>query len=100
MSSTQPPRRRTLTVGSLLDSDQGINLQCKCGHRTALLPAQIAGIAHPQMRVLDFKRKFRCSMCDRSGASDDITLTTFDVITPFVDQGDTLPRRGPPPRTH
>jgi hypothetical protein len=100
MSGIPSPRRRTLTVGSLVESDQGINLQCKCGHRTALLPAQIASMTHPQTRVLDFKRKFRCSMCGRSGASDDITLTTFEVITPFVDHGDALPRRGPPPRTH
>src|SRR5262245_13934283 len=87
MPGPKSPRPRALTVGSLVERDQGINLHCKCGHRTALLPAQIAGMAHPQTRMLDFKRKFRCSMCGRSGASEDIALTTFEVITPFVDHG-------------
>jgi hypothetical protein len=100
MSGPRTPRR-VLTVGSLLDSSQGINLLCKCGHKTALLPAQIAGLAHPQTRITAFKRRFRCSMCGRSGAGDDIRLTTFEVATPFVDHGDDAPqRRGPPSRMH
>lgn len=94
MSST----RRPLTIGSLLDNGDGINLHCKCGHRTALLPAQIAAMAHPQTRLRAFKQRFRCSMCGRTGASDDIRLETFAATTPFVDAGDiVLPARSTRP---
>jgi hypothetical protein len=98
MSATTP--RRPLTIGSLLDGSRGINLLCKCGHKTALLPAQIAAMAHPETRITAFKRRFRCSMCGRSGAGDDIRLTTFEVATPFVDHGDAPPRRSPSTRLH
>lgn len=91
--------RRTLTLGSLIEGGKGINLQCKCGHRTALLPEQIAAMAHPQTRVLEFKRRFRCSMCGRGGAGDDIQLTAFEVMAPFIDRGD-QPRRTPASRLH
>jgi hypothetical protein len=80
-------RFSVLTIGSLQSSDQGINLRCACGHRTALLPAQMSAMAHPATRVLDFKRRFRCSMCGLSGASEDIRLTLFDVAAPFIDGG-------------
>lgn len=99
MSERPAPRRKPMTVGALIDSDQGINLHCKCGHRTALLPAQIAAAAHPSARLIDVKRRFRCSMCGRSGAGEDIQLTTFTVTTPFVDHGDAPPRPAPH-RTH
>lgn len=92
--------RRPLTLGSLIEGGKGINLQCKCGHRTALLPEQITAMAHPQTHVLEFKRRFRCSMCGRSGASDDIQLATFEVMAPFIDRGDHPPRRAPSPRLH
>lgn len=92
--------RRTLTLGSLIEGGKGINLQCKCGHRTALLPEQITAMAHPQTRVLEFKRRFRCSMCGRSGASEDVQLTTFEVMAPFIDRGDSQPRRTPASRLH
>jgi hypothetical protein len=98
--SAAPSSRRPLTVGSLLDASRGVNLHCKCGHRTALLPAQIAGMSHPQTRLTAFKRRFRCSMCGRSGAGDDIRLTTFEVTTPFVDHGDEPPRRSSSTRAH
>jgi hypothetical protein len=81
-------QQRALTIGSLLDSGNGLNVHCKCGHRTALLPAQLAAMAHPQTRLQAFKRRFRCSMCGRSGAGDDIRLDTFAATTPFVDVGD------------
>jgi hypothetical protein len=86
MSGTPRPRK-SLTVGSLLDSGQGVNVHCKCGHRTALLPAQLAAMAHPQMRLLELKRRFRCTMCGRSGMGDDLSLATFDVAAPFIDDG-------------
>lgn len=75
------PNRPTkpLTVGSLVASTKGVNLLCKCGHKTALLPAQIAAMAHPASSLADFKHRFRCTMCGRSGASDDIRMTTFAV---------------------
>jgi hypothetical protein len=91
-----PGTRHPLTIGSLLDGGNGINLRCKCGHRTALLPAQIAAMAHPQTRLRAFKQRFRCSMCGRSGASDEIRLETFAATTPFVDAGDVVvPPRSP-----
>jgi hypothetical protein len=68
-----------LTVGSLLGRNQGINLRCICGHRTALLPAQISQMTHPATKVLDFARRFRCSMCGVSGASGDLRVTLFDA---------------------
>jgi hypothetical protein len=86
--SRMTKQQRTLTIGSLLDSGSGLNVHCKCGHRTALLPAQLAAMAHPQTRLQTFKRRFRCSMCGRSGASDEIRLDTFAATTPFVDMGD------------
>lgn len=89
-------KRRPLSLGPLIESGQGINLHCKCGHRTALLPEQITAIAHPETRILDFKRRFRCSMCGRSGASEDIRLTTFEVVAPFIDRGDDAPPPRPP----
>jgi hypothetical protein len=85
--SSAPRPRKALTVGSLLDGEQGVNVHCKCGHRTALLPAQLAAMAHPQMRLLELKRRFRCTMCGRSGMGDDLQLTTFDVVAPFIDDG-------------
>ena len=100
MSGPTQPRRRPLTVGALLDAAQGVNLHCKCGHRTALLPAQIAAMAHPDTRLLEFKRRFRCSMCGRTGASDDIRLDTFEATTPFVDVGDFARAKPPASSTH
>ncbi len=89
MSQTPPMPRAThsrppITIGSLARGDRGINLLCKCGHRTSLLPAQLATMAHPETRILDFKRRFRCSMCGRSGVGDDIRLTTFVLAAPFA----------------
>lgn len=100
MSGPRQHRRRHLTVGALLDASQGVNLHCNCGHRTALLPAQIAAMAHPATRLLEFKRRFRCSMCGRSGASDDIRLDTFEATTPFVDVGDFANVRPPGKPAH
>jgi hypothetical protein len=80
--------RPALTVGSLIESDRGINLACKCGHKTSLLPGHIATMAHPAVRLLDFKRRFRCSMCGRSGAGDEIKLATFEVAAPFASKND------------
>lgn len=74
MSSISP---RPMTVGALVERDRGVNLVCGCGHKTALLPEQLAKLAHPQTRLLSFKRRFRCSMCGRSGGSDEIRMTTF-----------------------
>jgi hypothetical protein len=91
MSEASRQRLSVLTIGTLLSRDQGINLRCSCGHRTALLPAQMSAMAHPATRVLDFKRRFRCSMCGASGARDDIRATVFDVAAPFVDSGDARP---------
>lgn len=70
---------KPLTVGSLVASDKGVNIHCKCGHKTALLPAQIAAMAPPQSSLLDLKRRFRCTMCARSGAGDDVRLAIFEV---------------------
>ena len=70
---------KPLTVGSLVASDKGVILHCKCGHKTALLPAQIAAMAHPQSSLIDLRRRFRCTMCGRSGAGDGIRVATFDV---------------------
>jgi len=94
---SRAPRQRlsVLTIGSLRSRDQGINLRCKCGHRTSLLPAQISAMTHSATRVLDFKRRFRCSMCGTSGASDDIRLTVFDVAAPFIEGA--APRPEAPP---
>ena len=74
---------RPMTVGALVERDRGVNLACRCGHKTALLPDQLAKMAHPRTRLLDVKRRFRCSMCGRSGASDDIRMTTF-ALTPIL----------------
>lgn len=82
--SDRPPRPAAITTGALARGGQGINLVCACGHKTALLPSQIAAAAHPDTRVLDFKRRFRCSMCGRSGATPGIKMTTFEVPAPFV----------------
>jgi hypothetical protein len=92
--------RRALTIGLLIESSRGINLHCKCGHRTALLPAQLAVMAHPQTRLLAFKRRVRCSMCGRSGAGDDVRLETFEATTPFVDVGDFATVKPPPRPAH
>ena len=73
------PTAKVLTVGSLVAADKGVNLVCKCGHRTALLPTQIAAMAHPSTSILNLKRRFRCSMCGRPGASNEIRATTFEV---------------------
>jgi hypothetical protein len=81
---TRAAPRPTLTAGALIESARGINLLCKCGHKTSLLPSQIATMTHPRTRVLDFKRRFRCSMCGRSGASSEIAMSLFDVA-PFLD---------------
>lgn len=70
---------KLLTVGSLVAADKGVTLHCACGHKTALLPAQVAEMAHPRSSLLDFKRRFRCTMCSRSGSSDEIRIATFDV---------------------
>ncbi len=70
---------KPLTVGSLVAADKGVTLHCACGHKTALLPAQVAEMAHPRSSLLDFKRRFRCTMCGRTGSSDDIRIATFDV---------------------
>ena len=73
-----------VTVGAAIRNDYGINLHCKCGHRTSLPPAQLAGLVPPETRILDFKRRFRCSMCGRRGTSDGITLSCFPVAEPFT----------------
>lgn len=75
--ATRP--RSILTVGSLLRDGEGVTLRCACGHRTALLPTQVAALAHPETPLLDFKRRFRCSMCGASGSGNGIRLTTFAV---------------------
>jgi len=77
---------QVITVGSLVRGDRGIKLACACGHKTALLPAQLAALAHPETSALSFKRRFRCSMCGGSGASDEIKLSTFTVEAPFTDE--------------
>ena len=75
------PSQRQLTVGSLLQRGHGINLFCACGHKTAVLPEQLAKLAPPETRLLDLRRRVRCSMCGLSGASGDIRMTTFAVPT-------------------
>jgi len=96
--SRTPRSRKPLTVGALCDRDQGVNVHCTCGHRTALLPAQLAAMAHPEMRLTELKRRFRCTMCGRSGATDDLSLATFDVVTPFIDDGGAFVRAARRPR--
>lgn len=78
MSAISP---RPMTVGALVERGRGVNLACRCGHKTALLPDQLAKMAHPETRLLDFKRRFRCSMCGRSGTSNEIRMTTFVLTT-------------------
>ena len=68
-----------MTVGSLVNHGRGLNLFCACGHKTALLPEQLAKLAHPEARLLDVWRRFRCSMCGRTGASGEIRLVPFTV---------------------
>lgn len=85
MAERRTSRPQVITVGSLIRSDRGIKLACACGHKTALLPAQLATMAHPETSVLAFKRRFRCSMCGRSGAGSEIRLSTFVVEAPFTD---------------
>lgn len=83
--ATRQDRARILpvTVGAAIRNDYGVNLHCKCGHRTSLPPAQLAEMAPLETRLLDFKRRFRCSMCGRRGTSDAITMTSFRVEAPF-----------------
>jgi hypothetical protein len=83
-----------MTVGALVERDRGVNLVCKCGHKTALLPDQLAKMAHPATRLLDFKRRFRCSMCGRSGVSDEIRMTTFALTRAIGDLAESR-RRAP-----
>lgn len=91
------PRPTAITIGALLRGGQGINLTCSCGHKTALLPSQIAAAAHPETRVLDFKRRFRCSMCGCSGATPAIRLTTFVIPPSLSDEADPVqPASGRP----
>jgi hypothetical protein len=73
------PSQRQLTVGTLVKRGQGVNLFCACGHKTALLPEQVAKLAHPEMRLLDLKRRMRCTMCGRSGGDDDVRISLFAV---------------------
>jgi len=75
------PSQRQLTVGTLVKRGQGVNLFCACGHKTALLPEQVAKLAHPETRLLDVKRRFRCSMCGRRGGDDDVRISLFAVPT-------------------
>jgi hypothetical protein len=84
------PKSRPLTVAALLARDQGLNLFCKCGHRTALLSSQIAKLAHPQTRLLDFKRRFRCTMCGRGG--EDVRMRIFAVPKPLATSEAPRPR--------
>ncbi len=83
---------RPMTVGALVERARGVNLVCKCGHKTALLPDQLAKLAHPATRLLDFKRRFRCSMCGRSGASDEIRMTTFALTAALGERAAPGPR--------
>jgi hypothetical protein len=92
---TRGPAQQPLTLRALIDSDRGINVVCKCGHKTSLLPAQLATMAHPETRVLDFKRRFRCTMCGRSGASSEVRLSTFDVAAAFANPNRAQDRRAP-----
>jgi hypothetical protein len=72
-----------MTIRALVERGRGVTVVCRCSHRTALLPDQLAKMAHPETKLLDFKRRFRCSMCGCSGASHAIRLTTFAVLAPF-----------------
>lgn len=81
-----------MTIRALVERGRGVTLVCRCSHRTALLPDQLAKMAHPATKLLDFKRRFRCSMCGRSGASDEIRLRTFAVGTPFAGEAARQPR--------
>lgn len=80
------------TVGAIVAEDCGVNLLCRCGHKTSLLPAQISALAKPETRLADFKRRFKCSMCGRLGSSTEIQLKTFMVP-------DSLSNRRPAPRS-
>jgi len=71
------------TTGAIVAADCGINLLCRCGHRTSLLPAQIAALAAPDTRLVDFKRRFKCSMCGRLGSGREIRLKTFTLPPGF-----------------
>lgn len=79
MANRQQRSNEPVTTGAIVAEAQGINLICRCGHRTSLLPAQIASLAKPDTRVADFKRRFTCSMCGRRGSSGEIQLKTFAV---------------------
>jgi hypothetical protein len=81
-----------MTIRALVESDRGIAVVCQCSHRTALLPDQLSRMAHPETQLLDFKRRFRCSMCGRSGASEEIRMRTFAVSAPFAARERTAPR--------
>jgi hypothetical protein len=85
------PSPRPLTVGALVQRERGVNLVCLCGHKTALLPEQLERLAHPETRLLDFKRRSRCSMCGRSGDSEDIRMTTF-ALAPILKPAPRRPR--------
>lgn len=73
------PTNSTSTIGAIVAQECGVNLLCRCGHRTSLLPAQISALAKPETRLTDFKRRFKCSMCGRLGSSAEIQLKTFVV---------------------
>lgn len=97
MAESRTSRPQVITIGSLVKSDRGIKLVCACGHKTALLPMQLSTMAHPETSALNFKRRFRCSMCGRSGASNEIRLSTFAVEAPFT--GENEERAGFPARS-
>jgi hypothetical protein len=86
------PTHRRLTVGMLVQRGQGLSLFCPCGHKTALLPEQLGKLAHPEMTLLDVRRRLRCSMCGLSGASEDIRAATFS-IPPALGGGGRAPQR-------
>ena len=75
----QRPIGGRATIGAIVAEDCGVNLLCRCGHKTSLLPAQITALAKPETRLADFKRRFKCSMCGRLGSSAEIELKTFVV---------------------
>ena len=80
MSQRTPRATHTgITIGAIVAEDRGVNLLCRCGHKTSLLPAQISAIAKAETRLADFKRRFKCSMCGRLGSSTEIELKTFAV---------------------
>jgi len=81
-----------ITIGAIVAEDCGVNLLCRCGHKTSLLPAQISALAKAETRLADFKRRFKCSMCGRLGSSTEIQLKTFTVP-------DSLSNRRPAPRS-